>query len=931
MARVMTPGTLPRAGKVVLGATITAGLLCAVLIAVSFGHRGFGSPTVLFVLASLVLASWVWPILMYSDGSSQAHHLDEGFFVVLALVTPPMGTIAAFLLATVLAQVIRRRTPVKTVFNVAQITISVSAGLATVYLVAPPGSHLGVPQLAAALLGAVVYFLVNSAALAVILAATGAEGLRSALLDGIQIRALLLAASVSLGLVVSLAISAYPFAVFLVVLPFGAFRQALAGHFYARHDRSRLLGLFEATLKVHGTMGSGDVRSSLSEAASRLLRSPDAAVYLTKPGDGAMAAPMTVNDSECWLAVSGRSRSEPFDDADRALLEALAAVGSGALANSSLYEERRRDHERLGAITASLAEGVCAFDDQARVTFLNPAAEQLLGWSERELAEQDLLESELAILAITARRSLQNNEIIQGEQSTFRRRAGENFPVEVTCSPIYSGHEVTGAVLTFRDISQRVLLEYHAFHDSLTGLPNRRIFLDRLQHALKRVDRTGEIHAVLFADIDRFKVTNDSLGHQTGDELLVGIADRLRRVTREGDTLARFGGDEFTLLLENIESPAVAEATALRMLDAVRAPMTLAGGRTITASVSIGVAVATAGSTPDDVLHDADVAMYQAKRLGAGRFERFDAAAMVKRSAEWLDLEIGLRRAVEQHELTVHYQPVVATENGQIVGAEALVRWDHPELGTLPPSHFIGLAEETGLIFCVGRKVLEEACWQAKEWVDEHDLPFSVAVNLSARQFQQSDQVNEIRAVLEATGLHPSQLCLEITEGLAMADIDHTIHTLTDLKSLGVRLAIDDFGTGYSSLNYLKLLPVDFVKLDRAFVQDLENDPVDTAIVAAVMELARAVGMTVVAEGVETAGQLARLTALGCPLVQGYYLARPMTTDTLSGLLRRQSDQDAPKFHLPERQLTPVPPLPADFGARKQQRTTTSVPLQVVR
>jgi diguanylate cyclase (GGDEF)-like protein/PAS domain S-box-containing protein len=644
-----------------------------------------------------------------------------------------------------------------------------------------------------------------------------------------------------------------------------------------------------------------------------------------------MAAPMTVDDSQCWLTVSGRSRSEPFDDADRALLEALAADGSGALANSSLYEERRREHERLVAITASLAEGVCAFDNDARVTFLNLAAEQLLGWNERELAGQDLSEFELAILASTARRCIQNNEVIQGEQATFFRRTGENFPVEVTCSPICSGEQAVGAVLTFRDISQRVLLEYHAFHDSLTGLPNRRIFLDRLQHASKRVDRTGEIHAVLFADIDRFKMTNDSLGHQTGDELLVGIADRLRHITREGDTLARFGGDEFTLLLENIESAEAAEATAMRMLDAVRAPMTLASGRTITASLSIGIALATAGSTPDDVLHDADVAMYQAKRLGAGRYERFDAAAMVKRSVDWLDLEMGLRRAVEQQELIVHYQPVVATENGRIVGAEALVRWDHPDLGTLAPAHFIGLAEETGIILCLGRLVLEKACRQAKAWIDEHNLPFSVAVNLSARQFQQPEQVNEIRAVLEATGLHPSQLCLEITEGLAMADIDHTIRTLTDLKALGVRLAIDDFGTGYSSLNYLKLLPVDFVKLDRAFVQDLENDPVDGAIASAIMELARAVGMTVVAEGVETAGQLARLSAMGCPLVQGYYLARPMAADAFAGLLREQDEQESLEGDLSNPQLVSLPPLPADYEELEQQLSAGPVTLRVVR
>jgi diguanylate cyclase (GGDEF)-like protein/PAS domain S-box-containing protein len=922
--------TLPRAAKAVLAGTVAVAVLCVFLLVEAFGSRGFGSVAVLLALSGLVLASWVWPILMYSDGSSQAHHLSEGIFVVLALVTPPVGTLEAFVVATVLAQVIRRRVAVKSLFNVAQIIISVSAGLAIVHLIAPQGGRLGIADLGAAVLGAIVYSLVNSSALAVMLASTGIERWRSALLDGLQIRALLLVASVSLGLVAALAVSGYPYAAFLVVLPFLAFRQALAGRFQARHDRSRLLGLFESTLAVHGAMGSGDVRKSLSQAASRLLRSPEATVLMTPPDDGTMAAPMTVNDAQWWLAVSGRSRSEPFDDADRVLLETLAAVGSGALANSSLYEDRLRDHERLLAITASLAEGVSAFDSQAQLTFLNPAAEQMLGWSASELVGQDLTRSELATLASTARRCMQANQIIEGEQATFRRRAGDNFPVEVTCSPICSGQQVTGAVLTFRDISQRVLLEYHAFHDSLTGLPNRRIFLDRLQHALKRVDRTGEIHAILFADIDRFKMTNDSLGHQIGDELLVGIADRLRRLTRDGDTLARFGGDEFTLLLEDVESPEAAEATALRILDAVRSPMTLACGRTISASVSIGIAIATAGSTPDDVLHDADVAMYQAKRLGAGRYERFDAGAMVKRSAEWLDLEIGLRRAVEEHELVVHYQPVVATANGRIVGVEALVRWNHPELGTLSPAHFIGLAEETGLILSLGRSVLEGACRQAKEWVDEYGLPFSVAVNLSARQFQQSEQVNEIRSILESTGLQPSQLCLEITEGLAMSDIDNTISTLTDLKSLGVRLAIDDFGTGYSSLNYLKLLPVDYVKLDRAFVQDLEIDPVDSAIVSAVIELARAVGMTVVAEGVETAGQLARLSAMGCPLVQGYYLARPMSATALAGLLRQQCHRESAEIHVLDRQMAPALPLVTDAEAPQAPVYSGSARLRLV-
>jgi diguanylate cyclase (GGDEF)-like protein/PAS domain S-box-containing protein len=885
-------GGLPLAAKAVLVMTIAVAVTCGLAVTHTYAKLGFGSLELVGVLAALVTASWIWPIVMYSEESSQAHHLDEGFFVVLVLVAQPLGVLAAFLGATFVAQVVRRRAPVKTAFNIAQILVSASAGLMVVRLLAPPHGRLGAAQLAVAGLGAIVYFLVNSVALASILTATGAERMRVALLDGIQIRALLLGASVTLGLVAALAASAYPYAAIVVVLPFLAFRQALAGHFQARHDRARLFGLFEATLKVQAAMGSGDVNAALCDAASKLLRGPEVAVVSEPPGADGLSAKFAVNGSERWLTVRGRSPSEPFDSADATMLEALAAVGGGALVTSAAYEERRRDHERLVAITASLAEGVCAFDAESRVTFMNPAAEQMLGSTLKELMERVLEPFELAPLVRAARRSIERDEVVRGEQATFYRRGGENFPVEVTCAPIWSADHAAGAVLTFRDISQRVLLEYHAFHDALTGLPNRRIFLDRLQHALRRSERTEEVHAVVFVDIDRFKMTNDSLGHQTGDELLQGIAERLRKVTREGDTLARFGGDEFTLLLENVGDSEAADAAAKRVLDAVHGPMELPSGRTISASVSVGIALATGGTPPDDVLHDADVAMYQAKRRGGGGYERFDSSAMVKRSAEWIDLEAALRRAVDNNELVVHYQPLVSTETGSVVGAEALVRWDHPEHGVLAPAQFIGLAEETGLIMQIGQQVLEQACRQANEWIDELDEPFTVAVNLSARQFQQPDQAEQIRSALESTGLDAANLCLEITETVAMSDVDHALKTLAELKALGVHLAIDDFGTGHSSLNYLKTLPVDFVKIDRDFVKDLETDPVDRAIVAAVVDLARAIGIGAVAEGVETAGQLARLTNMGCPLAQGYYLSRPLPAAEFTTLLRRQQDPE---------------------------------------
>ncbi|MDA8039927.1 MAG: EAL domain-containing protein [Actinomycetota bacterium] len=904
------PARLRLAARLCVGGFTLAGLAAAAAVVLVYGSLGLGSLLLVAVLCALVLASWVWPIVMYSNGSPQTHHLDEGFFVVMALLLPPVGAVLAFVAATVLAQLVRRRAAARSLFDVSQVTLSAAAGLVTARLIAPPPGHLGPAQLGAAVAGALVYFLVGTLSLAVATAATGTEGFKAALLDGLEPRGRILTGSISLGVVSGLGLHALPEMAPLVVVPFAAFRQALTGRFQARHDRSRLLGLFEATLEVSHTMGTAHVEEALRRSAAKLLCCPTAAIAEEEPGAGsaAMAAVMEVNGQSRWLTASGRASGEPFDTADRTLLEALAALGSSALENSSLYEERKRQQERLVAVTSNLGEGVCAFDAEARLSFTNPAAEALLGCSEAELADLGGGLAELEAPVGIVLRSIRDGEVIRDERATFLRRGLGSFPVEVSSSPIVCDDEVAGAVLAFRDISERVaseeLLEYHAFHDALTGLPNRRIFLDRLQHALRRAGRNGAMHAVLFADVDRFKLTNDSLGHHAGDELLAAIADRLRSTVRAGDTLSRFGGDEFTLLLEDVDDLAAAEQLAARIEEVVRRPIVLDDGRTILASLSIGIALATGASSPDDVLHDADVAMYQAKHKGIGLFQTFDAVAMGKRSAEWLDLEVGLRRAIDLDELTIHYQPVVAARSGRIVGAEALVRWEHPRRGTLAPSEFIGLAEETGLILPIGRKVLEDACRQAREWADR-GTPISIAVNLSARQFQQHDLSKEIRSVLAAARLPAPQLCLEITESLAMGEIERAIRTLVELKALGVLLAIDDFGTGYSSLNYLKRFPIDVVKLDRSFVQELDVSAVDTAIVSAVVNLASAAGMKTVAEGVETAEQLARLKSMGCPLVQGYHLARPMPAAAMTELLdeRLRERDGAPR---PTRAAKPI-------------------------
>ena len=341
------------------------------------------------------------------------------------------------------------------------------------------------------------------------------------------------------------------------------------------------------------------------------------------------------------------------------------------------------------------------------------------------------------------------------------------------------------------------------------------------------------------------------------------------------------------MLLEDITDVKDAEAVAGRILAALRAPIPLLEGHEVVASISIGITVASPGVSADDVLHDADVAMYQAKAGGAGRYTVFDVKAMGSRSVERLDLETGLRRAVDAGEFEAFYQPVVSTATGTIVGVEALVRWHHPERGLLEPGQFINLSEETGLILPIGRTVLGQACRTARRWQDTFDARITMSVNLSARQFSNPELVQEVADVLRITGLEPDRLCLEITESVAVEDIGRTISTLDQLKALGVRLAIDDFGTGFSSLNYLKRFPVDVVKIDRSFVMGVPVDAVDSAIVIAVLGLAEAVGMVTVAEGVERADQLDHLRELGCPLVQGHLLGRPAAAADIERALRR--------------------------------------------
>jgi diguanylate cyclase (GGDEF)-like protein len=424
-----------------------------------------------------------------------------------------------------------------------------------------------------------------------------------------------------------------------------------------------------------------------------------------------------------------------------------------------------------------------------------------------------------------------------------------------------------------------------AFHDSLTGLPNRTLLLDRLEHALLRGNRHQRPVAVLFVDLDNFKLVNDSLGHDAGDILLQRVSERLQSAMRAGDTLARFGGDEFIVLLEEPADALEALAVADRLAGVLRPPIDVEG-RSMVVEVSIGVAMSgSSHDRPADLLRDADLALYRAKTGGKARSALFEpglATAAVQR----MDLENDLRRALEREEFCLHYQPIVDLVAGGLVGWEALVRWQHPDRGLVPPDDFIHIAEETGLIVPLGQWVLEEACRQAGIWQDQTDgRELSMSVNLSGRQFQQPSLVNDVQRALAEAGLEPRALKLEITESVVMQDVDLASATLDALAALGVRVAIDDFGTGYSSLAYLKRFPIETLKIDRSFVSGIVDDPQDAAIVRSVIALADALNLTVTAEGIETSAQRMRLVELGCDLGQGYLFGRPLPADLTNALL----------------------------------------------
>lgn len=450
---------------------------------------------------------------------------------------------------------------------------------------------------------------------------------------------------------------------------------------------------------------------------------------------------------------------------------------------------------------------------------------------------------------------------------------------------------IEGIVVSSRDITERKALEerlrHQAFHDPLTSLPNRALFSNRLEQALLRRSRRKRSVAIMFLDLDNFKLVNDSLGHELGDRLLIVVAERLRDCVRPEDTVARLGGDEFTVLLEDVPNQDEVIEVAERITQELNQPFMLVG-RELFVGSSIGIALGAPGEVrPEELLRGADAAMYRAKNQGKA-YDLATGPSMTSWALKRLELEGDLRRAIEREEFRVYYQPQVLLSSDRIVSVEALARWQHPERGLVLPYEFISVAEETGLITTIGQLVLEAACRQARAWRQKcpKDQCPVVFVNLSAKQFQQPGLVDQVTKALQKTGLDPSGLGLEITESVLMDDAQSTVGMLQRLKALGIQLAIDDFGTGYSSLAYLKRFPADYIKIDRSFVEDLRKDSGgDAVLLSGIVTLTRALGMRTIAEGVATAEQLSQLRQQGCDLVQGNYLSKPLSSRAATALL----------------------------------------------
>ena len=591
-----------------------------------------------------------------------------------------------------------------------------------------------------------------------------------------------------------------------------------------------------------------------------------------------------------WLAFGGASRV--LAGQNRRLQEQ-------ATTERLLLVDMQRKEERFRSLVQNASDGVVVLGEDGLIRYESPAVERILGRRAGERVDRSISADIHPDDRANVERALADVAALSNAEARmeFRARHADDSwrTLESIAKNLLDDPAVGGVVINYRDITERKTLEeqlrHQAFHDVLTGLENRSLFLDRLGHALARASRGGRPSAVLFLDLDDFKAVNDRLGHAEGDRLLVAVAQRLKAVTRAGDTVARLGGDEFAIIVEET-APAEAEQAAARILKTL-APTFLLGDRPIVVRGSIGIALqSTDGADADELLRRADIAMYAAKAAGGHSYVSYEPRLYDATMAR-MELKADLRDALERGELHIAYQPIVDLQSAAITGAEALMRWDHPKQGSVAPMEFIPLAEENGLILDLGRWILETACHQTRAWqASTGRAGLSISVNLSGRQILDPGLVTDVQRILSESALPPRDLILEMTESVLVQDVEATVATLKGLKALGVRLAIDDFGTGYSSLSYLRQFPIDILKIDRSFIASLDGSHDSAGLVRSILDLSSTLRLETVAEGIEESEQRDVLRGLGAQQGQGYLFARPMGPDDFGDVLAGRSTAD---------------------------------------
>jgi diguanylate cyclase (GGDEF)-like protein/PAS domain S-box-containing protein len=681
--------------------------------------------------------------------------------------------------------------------------------------------------------------------------------------------------------------SEHRFRLFMQHLPGAAFMKDLAGHYtYVSPGAERVIGK-----KADAIIGRSTREAFPAAYADQSVSQDRAAIASRK----AVASVEEVPTAD-GIRFFHTQRFPIFDREGKTVLS--GGIALDITERIAAEKAQREGASLMNGIIESALDCILAIDHEGRILQFNPAAEAMFGRSREAVLGKSMAELIIPPRFRAAHRRGFAHYLATGEGAIIGKRLelaamrpdGTEFPIELAITAITS-QAIPMFVGHIRDISERKKAEerltYLAHYDALTGLPNRNLFQEQLSLASGRAKRSGQMMALMFLDLDRFKEINDTLGHAAGDLLLKAIARLLKGSLRGIDSIARLGGDEFTIIVEDITDVdqviTIAEKVKAAFSDAI-----VIDGRELFVTASIGISMDTGGLDVDALLQTAGIAMHLAKEEGRNTYE-FYASEMNAGRAGRLDMEILLRRAVARQEFVLHYQPIMAVTGDRVVGVEALIRWNSPELGFVSPAQFIPLAEETGLIVPIGEWVLSTACLQAKAWQSQGIQPLTMSVNLSPRQFRQKNLVEMIAGVLEKTGLDASLLDLEITEGMIMHRADQAVAVLERLHKLGVRLSVDDFGTGYSSLSYLKRFPVQTLKIDRSFVNGLTADGDDGSIVTAIVAMAKSLKLEVIAEGVETPEQLAFLARLHCDKYQGYLFSRPIPANDCIRLLERSA------------------------------------------